>query len=99
MVGTGTYYLHADALGSIRLETTITVTVRFSSNYVPNGKNYAVSGKAVFMYTGKMHISNTGLYYEGARYYYRHLEPPNKRRTPTPTGCEPWSDADHRTLG
>jgi RHS repeat-associated protein len=69
MVGTAVYYLHQDALGNTRLETTSTVTVKFSSNYVPYGKNYGMSGKEVFMYTGKPYDSATGLYYEGARYY------------------------------
>ena len=69
MVGSSVYYLHEDTLGSTRLETTSTVTVKFSSNYVPYGNNYAVSGKEVFMYTGKPYDSATGLYYEGARYY------------------------------
>lgn len=54
MVGTGTpIYLHQEALGSTRLETTSTVTVKFSSNYAPYGSNYAISGKEVFMDTGK----------------------------------------------
>jgi RHS repeat-associated protein len=42
---------------------------KFSSNYVPYGGNYALSGKEVFMYTGKPLDLATGLYYEGARYY------------------------------
>jgi RHS repeat-associated protein len=63
------YYLHQDALGSTRLVATSTVTVKFSSNYVPYGNNYAVSGKEEFMYTGKMDDSATGLYSQGARYY------------------------------
>ena len=69
MVGSTVYYLHEDALGSTVLETTSTVSVKFSSNYVPYGKNYAMTGKEVFMYTGKPYDSATGLYYEGARYY------------------------------
>jgi len=69
MVGSTVYYLHQDALGNTRLETTTTVSVKFSSNYVPYGKNYAMMGKEVFMYTGKPYDSATGLYYEGARYY------------------------------
>ena len=69
MVGPTVYYLHEDALGNTRLETTSTVSVKFSSNYVPYGKNYGVTGKEVFMYTGKPYDSATGLYYEGARYY------------------------------
>jgi RHS repeat-associated protein len=44
-------------------------TNKFSSNYVPYGNNYAVSGKEVFMYTGKPNDAATGLHYEGARYY------------------------------
>jgi RHS repeat-associated protein len=69
MVGTTTYYLHQDALGSTRLVATSTVTIKFSSYYVPYGNNYAISGKEVFMYTGKPYDSATGMYYEGARYY------------------------------
>ncbi|HEV2225974.1 MAG TPA: RHS repeat-associated core domain-containing protein [Nitrososphaerales archaeon] len=69
MVGSTVYYLHQDALGSTRLVATATVTIKFSSNYVPYGNNYAVSGKEVYMYTGKPQDSNTGLYYFGARYY------------------------------
>lgn len=68
MVGSTTFYLHEDALGSTRLETTSTVTIKFSSDYVPYGSDYGVSGKEVFMYTGKLYDSATGLYY-GARYY------------------------------
>ena len=69
MVGSGVYYLHEDALGSVRLETTTTVTVKFSSNYVPYGSNYQMTGKEVFMYIGQPYSSVTGLYYFGARYY------------------------------
>ena len=69
MVGTGTYYLHEDALGSVRLETTTTVTVKFSSDYVPYGSNYGMTGKEVFMYIGQPYSSVTELYYLGARYY------------------------------
>jgi len=69
MVGTTVYYLHEDALGSTRLVATASVTVTFSSNYVPYGSNYAISGKEVFMYTGKAYDTATGLYYYGARYY------------------------------
>jgi RHS repeat-associated protein len=56
-------------LGSTRLVATSTVTIKFSSNYVPYGNNYAISGKEVFMYTGKPYDLSTGLYYLGARYY------------------------------
>jgi len=69
MVNSTKYYLHEDALGSVRLVATATVTIKFSSNYVPYGSNYAMVGKEVFMYTGKMYDSATGLYYYGARYY------------------------------
>jgi RHS repeat-associated protein len=69
IVGSGVYYLHQDALGSTRLVTTTLVTVKFSSDYVPYGPNYAVSGREVFMYTGKPSDTTTGLYYFGARYY------------------------------
>jgi RHS repeat-associated protein len=69
MVGTGVYYLHPDALGSTRLVVTSTLTVKFSSNYVPYGPNYALTGKEVFMYTGKPYDAATGLYYYGARFY------------------------------
>ncbi|HEV2225437.1 MAG TPA: RHS repeat-associated core domain-containing protein, partial [Nitrososphaerales archaeon] len=69
MVGSTAYYLHQDALGSTRLVATSSVTIKFSSNYLPYGNNYGISGKEVFMYTGKPYDSVTGLYYEGARYY------------------------------
>ena len=69
MVGPTVYYLRQNALGNTRLETTSTISVSFSSNYVPYGKNYAVSGKEVFMYIGKPYDSATGLYYLGMRYY------------------------------
>jgi RHS repeat-associated protein len=69
MVGTGVYYLHEDALGSTMLTVTSTLTVKFSSNYVPYGPNYAISGKEVFMYTGKPYDAATGLYYFAARFY------------------------------
>ena len=51
------------------MQAASTVTIKFSSNYVPYGQNYAISGKEVFMYTGKPLDSATGLYYYGARYY------------------------------
>jgi len=69
MVASSVYYLHEDALGSVRLVATATVTIKFSSNYVPYGSNYAMVGTEVFMYTGKMYDSATGLYYLMARYY------------------------------
>jgi RHS repeat-associated protein len=69
MFGPGCTYLHEDALGSTRLVVTSTLTVTFSSNYVPYGPNYAISGKEVFMYTGKPYDTVTGLYYFAARYY------------------------------
>jgi RHS repeat-associated protein len=69
MVGTSAYYLHEDALGNVRLEATSSVTITFSSNYVPYGSNYGVNGKEVFMYAGEPYDSVTGLYLFGARYY------------------------------
>jgi RHS repeat-associated protein len=69
MTGATVYYLHEDALASTRLVATGSVIIWFSSNYVPYGNNYAISGKEVFMYTGKPSDSATGLYYFGARYY------------------------------
>ena len=63
------YYLHEDALGSVRLEATASVTIKFSSNYMPYGSNYAMTGKEVFMYTGKVYDASTGLYYLLARFY------------------------------
>jgi RHS repeat-associated protein len=69
MVNGAVYYLHEDALGSVRLVATATVTIAFSSNYIPYGQSYGMSGKEVFMYTGKPYDSTTGLYYYGARYY------------------------------
>ena len=69
MVASSVYYMHEDALGSVRLVATATVTIKFSSNYLPYGSNYAMVGKEAFMYTGKMYDSATGLYYLMARYY------------------------------
>ena len=48
---------------------TASVTIKFSSNYVPYGSNYAMTGTEVFMYTGEPYNSVTGLYLIGARYY------------------------------
>jgi hypothetical protein len=45
MVGSTTYYPHQDALGITRVETTSAVSVKCSSNCVPYGKNYAISGR------------------------------------------------------
>lgn len=69
MVGSGTSYVHGDHLGSTRLVMTSSLTVAFSSNYVPYGPNYGSSGSEVFMYTDKPYDSATGLYYFGARFY------------------------------
>jgi len=69
MVASSVYYLHEDALGSVRLVATATVTIKFSSNDLPYGSNYAMVGKEVFMYTGKAYDASTGLYYLMARYY------------------------------
>jgi len=74
MVGSTLYYLHQDPLGSTRLVATGTVTITFSSNYLPYGPNYGVSGKEVFMYTGKPDDSATGLYYSGRGTTTRRLE-------------------------
>ena len=46
-----------------------TVVLKFSSNYVPYGSNYQMTGKEEFMYIGQPYSSVTGLYYFGARYY------------------------------
>ncbi|MGD0476935.1 MAG: RHS repeat-associated core domain-containing protein [Nitrososphaerales archaeon] len=64
-----TYYVHGDHPGSARLVMTNSLTVAFSTNYVPYGPNYGSSGSEVFMYTDKPYDSVTGLYYYGARFY------------------------------
>ena len=69
MVGTSVYYLHEDALGSVRLVATASASIKFSSDYVPYGSNYQMTGKEEFMYAGKVYDSTTGLYYLLARYY------------------------------
>lgn len=69
MVGSVTYYVHGDQLGSVRLVMTSTLTATFSSNYVPYGQSYGSMGSNVFMYTGAPYDSVTGLYYFGARFY------------------------------
>ena len=53
MVGTAVYYLHQEALGNTRLETTSTVTIKFKSDYVPYGTAYQPTGSEVFRYTGR----------------------------------------------
>ena len=68
MVNSTRYYVHEDALGSTMLVTT-GAAVKFSSNYVPYGMNWAVTGKEELQYTGRPLDSATGLYYMGARYY------------------------------
>jgi RHS repeat-associated protein len=42
---------------------------RSSATGDDNGQSYAMTGKEVFMYTGKPYDSTTGLYYYEARYY------------------------------
>ena len=69
MVGTAVYYLHQEALGNTRLETTSTVTIKFKSDYVPYGTAYQPTGSEVFRYTGRPLDRATGLYYMGARCY------------------------------
>ncbi len=69
MVNYTTYYLHQDALGSIRLVMPASLITSFISNYLPYGMSYAMTGEEAFQYTGKLLDEATGLYYEGARYY------------------------------
>jgi RHS repeat-associated protein len=69
MIGGSIYYLHEDALGSVRMEDTASVVVKFSSNYVPYGSSFGATGKEVFMYTGRQYDPSTGLYYLMARFY------------------------------
>jgi len=70
-VNGSTMYSHEDALGSVRLTSSSSVTTLFSSDYRPYGLSYAQSGtiKQVFQYTGKPLDSATGLYNYGARFY------------------------------
>ena len=68
--GVGTFYFISDALGSIRLTTSSTGGVTFSTNYEPFGINYNVQGNLeALMYTDKQYNTSTGLYYYGARFY------------------------------
>jgi RHS repeat-associated protein len=72
VVGSTSYYLLDDALGSIRDVTTATAGSVFSSNYKPYGPNYGLSETLSifnFEYAHKPYDSSTGLYYYEARFY------------------------------
>ena len=45
MVSSTTYYIHEGALGSTRPETTTTVQVKFNSDHIPYGSNFAMTGR------------------------------------------------------
>jgi RHS repeat-associated protein len=63
------YYIHDDALGSVRMEATSAVDVVFSSDYQPFGPGWSTTGREEFMYAGEPYDSATGFYLFGARYY------------------------------
>ncbi|MHB8702455.1 MAG: RHS repeat-associated core domain-containing protein [Nitrososphaerales archaeon] len=67
--GSSLYYYQQDNLGSTRLVTNSLGSTIFSSDYLPFGLNYGLSGSESFMYTGKQFDPSTGLYYYGARFY------------------------------
>src|SRR3989442_10130872 len=70
MVGSTVSYLHEDRLGSIRFVSSSTGAQAFSSNYVPFGPQYSVTGTPdEFMFAGKIYDSSTGYYYFGGRFY------------------------------
>jgi RHS repeat-associated protein len=72
-VGSTSYYLLDDALGSIMDVTTTTpVSTVFSTDYQPYGHTCGFSQSLSifnFDYTHKPYDSSTGFYYYGARFY------------------------------
>jgi len=71
LTGSPSYY-HADALGSVRLETNSNshVGVVFSNGYQPYGQdNGPAQGSETYKFTGKPYSSSTGLYYDFQRWY------------------------------
>ncbi|MDA4122764.1 MAG: hypothetical protein OK456_06245, partial [Thaumarchaeota archaeon] len=67
--GSATSYYHQDALGSVRLVSSSSVTTIYSANYKVYGAIYSPSGSSTFQYTDKPCDPATGLYYSGARWY------------------------------
>ncbi|MGD0476938.1 MAG: hypothetical protein ABSB29_02085 [Nitrososphaerales archaeon] len=59
IVGSGTFYVHGDHLGSTRLVLTSSLTVAFSSNYVPYGPSYGSTGSWARCET---QVAKTGTY-------------------------------------
>jgi RHS repeat-associated protein len=70
-IGRGTYYYHADALGSVVAVTKSNGSVANSYTYVPFGSAYPASQTVAnpFEFTGREWDSETSLYYYRARYY------------------------------
>jgi len=70
--GTTVNYYHTDALGSTRLVTdsSKSVKVLFSDSYQPYGQdNGTPSGSESYKFTGKPVSQTTGLYYDYSRWY------------------------------
>jgi len=67
--GTSTDYYHEDALGSVRLESSSSVTTLFTSDYKPYGPTWAITGSIAFEYAGMPKDSVTGLYISGGKVY------------------------------
>ena len=70
--GGATRYLHEDAVGSDRAETSVAkgkVDLSFSSGYQPYGQGVAANGSGSFRFADRMLDSATGLYYFNARFY------------------------------
>src|SRR2546427_9780984 len=62
-------YYQEDAVGSVRLATTVGGSQTYSSAYRPFGTSYGTAGSSSVGYAGKPSDSVTGLYYFGARFY------------------------------
>jgi len=73
ITGTTVYYYHLDVLGSTRLVTDASKTIKFADNYKPfgedNGTPYCPVTCEKYKFTGKPVSQTTGLYYEYRRWY------------------------------
>jgi RHS repeat-associated protein len=73
VTGSTVYYYHLDALGSTRLVTDASKTIKFADNCKPfgedNGTPYCSGTCEKYKFTGKPYSQATGLYYDYHRWY------------------------------
>jgi hypothetical protein len=81
----GTYYRHADWLGSSRFATTTSRTVLYDGAYAPFGEPYARSGSPDFSFTGMNSDTSAGLY------DFQYREYSTQGRWPSPGSRRPRS--------